>query len=801
MNHRTRSQLLFAVSAAATLALTAAAPAGARDRDAKPGEDRYWALLRDGTVLRGREVKDWYDDRREPTLEGKKLFDKNNPLRVLRDTEQQTTPLVGPFVQFANGDVLPGRLVSGDRIDPSGTLPPCAAVVLRSPLSPWDAEDGEMAVRRDQIARVVFGREPQGPIDPGTVVFADGRRVKVRALRWTIGGVRALTDEGSFAVAWLELAEVHPPDIDPIAAVLRDITAPCPEPDSPVARIQTDDGAVLTYRRAMMRTSSDKKRKGVTFYHAVQPAWALEAVRVPFDHIVWRSYREPDEVPLSALPAQTLAQRSYTGFVWPWRRDANVRGEQLVSGDLMSDVGVGTHSYSEVAFALPPGAKRFTARVGIDRGVGTGGCVQVRVHHDTASGKLLWKSDFLRGGQEPVNVDVSGLEKAKRLVLVTDFGHDGRPAGADPADIRDAVDWLMPRVQVDRNALPQPKVALPAFPSGGGEAGFADAVPPLAGWQLADDYRDKVELVPFWNKSLGRWSPAMRRKGEQDWKDDSVLFELTRSMHVTPANAWVEIAAAQDGSGRENPSIGLTANGQPVEAIMNGDLRTNGNPGASEERKWSLGAWADKDIKLSIVVHAQKSGRYQTQGLLWGHVSTGPMATDLPSDGRPIKPDVPITSLKPVSFALQDGVKELQAGKLPDGKPLVVRGYPFADGYAVPHGSNLVYNLEPRYGRFVAVIGLADGSSAIGPYQVYLDDELYWNSVRGVVKDEDANEKPADQGRGDRGKGDRKPGLFGRHTPARQIDVPLPPGHKTITLRLMGDSGAGAWASAGFMTR
>ena len=40
---------------------------------------------------------------------------------------------------------------------------------------------------------------------------------------------------------------------------------------------------------------------------------------------------------------------------------------------------------------------------------------------------------------------------------------------------------------------------------------------------------------------------------------------------------------------------------------------------------------------------------------------------------------------------------------------------------------------------------------------------------------------------------------FGRNTPAEQISVPIPAGHKSITLRLLGSESFGAWAHAGFM--
>ena len=43
------------------------------------------------------------------------------------------------------------------------------------------------------------------------------------------------------------------------------------------------------------------------------------------------------------------------------------------------------------------------------------------------------------------------------------------------------------------------------------------------------------------------------------------------------------------------------------------------------------------------------------------------------------------------------------------------------------------------------------------------------------------------------------PGQFGRNTPGQQLDVEIPPGHKSITLRVKGTDSEAAWANAGFI--
>jgi hypothetical protein len=39
------------------------------------------------------------------------------------------------------------------------------------------------------------------------------------------------------------------------------------------------------------------------------------------------------------------------------------------------------------------------------------------------------------------------------LILVADAAHQGRPAGTDPLNIRDVVDWIEPVIELDRSQL------------------------------------------------------------------------------------------------------------------------------------------------------------------------------------------------------------------------------------------------------------------------------------------------------------------------------------------------------------
>ena len=104
--------------------------------------------------------------------------------------------------------------------------------------------------------------------------------------------------------------------------------------------------------------------------------------------------------------------------------------------------GIGVQARSELSFALPDGVKSLRGSAGIDRSSGTGGCVKCRIFANDVSSPPLWESPILVGsatvadfGTQPLGGPAAGQ---KQVVMQVDPAHDGRPAGADPLDIRDA---------------------------------------------------------------------------------------------------------------------------------------------------------------------------------------------------------------------------------------------------------------------------------------------------------------------------------------------------------------------------
>ena len=443
-------------------------------------EERYWTLYRDGAVQSSANpviwpepgkgvspgVKTWGTSGAAsgPTPGKGPGVGMGNPgagvgvVRVMRDYALTVT-LTGPRLLMVNGDVLPGRVVEITPADAASNKPGFLRVQLRNTFSGPQHQAPLLSVRLDYVQRLVLAEEMLGDYQPGTVILTDGRKINARGLRWTKDGLRVLTAEQILTLTLKELAEVHAPAADTITAVLRDGVFPDVKPTSLIGRLTTLDGAELTYAQDQMRQTQQIQQPGNRRVHSqiVQPIWALEPLTIPLDNIVVRSWRQPTEVPLSLLPAQTLTQKSYTGYAWQWQRNRAVTGGLLQCRRMSSDLGLGMHSFMQVAFDLPPGAQEFESYVGLAKEVGAGGCVALRIYADQPAGTPLWQSGFLQGSEVPLKVGPVVLPaQAKKLVLEVDYGEVGRPVGADPLDIRDNVNWLLPMVRVDPAALPKP---------------------------------------------------------------------------------------------------------------------------------------------------------------------------------------------------------------------------------------------------------------------------------------------------------------------------------------------------------
>ena len=158
----------------------------------------------------------------------------------------------------------------------------------------------------------------------------------------------------------------------------------------------------------------------------------------------------PDKGPLTAVAGQGLLEvrRQDHG---EFRINRSVLNTPLQIGTNRYNHGLGTHSHSEIVVRLPAPGKRFTAKVGIDNNHDTKGKKGSVVFLVEVRGKTMFKSTVLRGGAEPVTVDVD-LGGAKSFTLRITDGGDG--PSWDQSDWCDPIVTLSDGKALRLNKLP-----------------------------------------------------------------------------------------------------------------------------------------------------------------------------------------------------------------------------------------------------------------------------------------------------------------------------------------------------------
>jgi hypothetical protein len=743
--------------------------------------EQFAVQWRDGTTTNASSLFDWKFEEKlfgrglptnidEATIMGRRLFDPSNFAHSLRNTRVKSN-LIGSYIEFANGDILPGTIVSSQN-DPNNSeraadrfhkldRPSYISVVVSNPLA-MVSRNNTLRIRTDSIRRIVFTQPSSQPYVPGLVVYRDDQKEIAKQMKWTPDGLRLLLDRTVKFVTWDQLAEFHVPHPAVFDTILRDSMVP-PKSDLDIlGRLSTRAGATLTYH--CDRVFSTKVRW--TYYHLVQPAWADTGILVPIDDIYSVDYRRANEVPLSLLPGRALAERSLLGVTRPWRRNNDVQGQPLSIGGRTVAMGIGTHSYSEIQFDLPPRSLTFSCEVGIDDVVGRGGCVRCKLFADDIDGQPIWTSDIIRGNDDPVPVQVNDLQGASHLILVTEFGHDQRPSGADPLDIRDVVSWQNTTITVE---LPERKLE---------EFELPEIIPELRGWSVSASMKERIVTKPRYVMKEGRWAHTMKLTPSSP-DNPTEPFEFTREVDVDINNAWLIASSGRDENGPIGYRVTVYANGDKIPGTEGYDGNTTGYaPGDYDKVLYSLGKFHGKKVTVKVLATPARNDPANLAGLVWDELTLNPIIQGLPQNGNPIEPDVEIETLESLKIL---PAKNPQAtdenATVQTDLPITLRWFPIASGLRIePTVDSVTCKLDPTYKRFVACIGPAGQSrGAIQSFQVLIDDELLWES-----------------------------GRFTRMSQAQQIDIPLPTDKnpKHITLRVINEtSNHAVWGNAGFMLK
>ncbi len=496
----------------------------------------------------------------------------------------------------------------------------------------------------------------------------------------------------------------------------------------------------------------------------VQPAWADQPLAIPEEEIVCCGYRAADEAPLPMFTSEMLSQRRILGQPGPWTVNQAADGGVLAARNRESDLGIAMHAHSELAFDLPAMARTLELAVGLDRRVGDGGCVRCRiVADDLQHGPALWESGILQGkdGAKATGpIDVTGV---KRVVLVAEFAHEQRPAGADPLDVRDEVVWLSPLVKLD-------------LTSGGMTSRALAVLRGAADWELAGEGWRNVPLGSRWNVPASSWDGVLTlEKGAE--------LKLARKLRVTRASDVVELLTICPHDLDEH-DFALRVNGELTPWHNNADRnqlrqwtlrysRTRAREGSDEESNltdrlaywWDLSPWRGQEVTLELILR----GKRDRNEIAWRGLAVRSAIGNLPETGQPIAVDVPLAQLE--AIAGRSGSKPVKSSENRADDPVRLLGQEFRGAQLLSKGNSASFAIKPEFQKFVAVVGCA--MQVAGPMQVLVDERVVWERA-----------------------------AINSLTPAEQIEIAIPEGAKTLTLASGSDGlyyGTAAFAEAGFV--
>ena len=418
---------------------------------------RFQAMLFNGTIVDGKTLQNWYDDKTPPVLDKTQIFNKANPIRWLMDREKELPQTPKAYVEFVGGDRLPGKII-GHR---SGSEDPFhwreshllvePSIDLTFPGRQWDVP---LRVGTRWLKRVVWESRGGASIPSSTVLLKDGRQFKFRSLRWRKEGVALLLENGIQQFPFATIAEIHFPARDAWQSYYEQVAVLTPETDSHLLQIETVDGlrATTSMQRFQAHFSGDK-RKPESWLQTVQPAWSLDPICVHVTHVwMWR-YFTTFHVPLTLIAPTNVKQESTFGSGWRWQMNRSVTGEILETANRQYGWGFGVHAMCEMQFPISAAANTFRSRIGLEQSVGKGGCAKGIVTISSKPDAPIYQTDVMIGTanfRDSGHVSVVGPDQTQQfLTLTADPVIEGRPQGADPFDIRDSVNWLEPEFHLD----------------------------------------------------------------------------------------------------------------------------------------------------------------------------------------------------------------------------------------------------------------------------------------------------------------------------------------------------------------
>ncbi len=514
---------------------------------------RFVAKLWDGSLVEGEVLANWHKEDAIPTLDGRPLLEPANPMLWLRDRQLNPAREPEAFVELFSGDRLPGVALeyrgqaqnSPEQDFPHWLVRP--ATPLRPPRS---LDEPVIRVVARFVRRVVWQRRSSDRYRPGTVFLLDGSSLAFRSARLDGEQVLLLLAAGTRRLLLADIAELHLPTRDFWQDYVDELAVSCPNPDTRLMQLETDDGLVATSSLDRLKVFTwGGAEHWRNWAHGVQPAWSLDVIYVPAVNVAFRRMFAPQDVPLTRIPPADAGGRAgAAASAWPPRVNRSVLGGTLHSGGREFGWGFGVHAFNQLQFPLTPLAVAVRAELGLDRTVGDGGSIQGRIRAGDPSSPPIYESPVLVGSKTVQGAGRIGLsvkpEAPGQLVLEVDPAHEKRPPGADPFDIRDCADWLEPVLELNPDRLKEEiRRSLPR------------QVPAWEGWNVV------VGPNATWPSLLREFParPATFVRGVSAGKEP---LALSRRLTLAPRDRWLLLSVGQDRAQQGRPRVQILLDGE-----------------------------------------------------------------------------------------------------------------------------------------------------------------------------------------------------------------------------------------------
>jgi hypothetical protein len=336
-------------------------------------------------------------------------------------TAPPNRPYDRPHILFANGDCIPGRIVGivNDKVRFGADLG--QPIEITVPLSLISA----IWVKPRAAAHAAVPdtrRELQSPRVSDVIRLTNGDSLTGTLLAISEAGAVQFDRGGS---------KIEVPIIQIDALLL----------NSQLTRASKASGV---YRRLILRNGA---RLTVTSVTADSETLTVklpyqDGVRIPIRELAMlMTFRGPG-VYLSDLKPVRYESKPFLAVNWPLVADRSVSGGDLRLGDGTYDKGIGLHSACSVTYAVPPGAMRFEAIVGLNEDTGRRGSVSLRIR---SGGRTLFEDGEVTGRRPPREVRAPLGPNDREITIEIGFGRGGDVQ--DDVDLGDARFVVPPRRQ------------------------------------------------------------------------------------------------------------------------------------------------------------------------------------------------------------------------------------------------------------------------------------------------------------------------------------------------------------------